>query len=294
VEQSNSTNSIVKSTLSTGVVDIAQNSTYATAVVKQVGYALARISQAQGVSPKTRVTQLESADASNDGGLEVIISQSGENELDIEQVGGNLSASVWQMLRTSGNQVTIAQGKVSLTTNSSADVVQGGLNNWASLNQDGTGLDAQIRQSGQGGVEAMLRNSISIIQGGANNHVEVAQAGGVGPSNSSDPQHLGLQEMHNGGMGPRQSRVDIFQTGLNNSLTVEQHGRGQHARVEQGGDNNIAAVVQTSTAVNSTVYLIQSGTGNSYTVTQERAGEYVRVSQTGNSNSVVPTVVRTP
>jgi hypothetical protein len=181
-----------------------------------------------------------------------------------------------------------------------ANVTQGnypGAASWnvAQVRQDGVDLTANVQQLGTGTVA--LSNSVRIGQqggsAGANSAIAVQRAG-VGPSGAGDAASgRGGDEFFFFG-GARSAEATILQSGSSNSATIEQRGRGQLARIEQGpGSGNLASILQDVGATNATAIIRQTGSNNSYSVAQTAAGQYIVVSQTGNGN-VVTNVVERP
>jgi hypothetical protein len=255
----------------------------------------------------------------------VRVSQAGNtNSVTVAQDSVAAVGDVWQQAgspegRSSNNSVDLQQGTGTTgsdsfsagffgntaptgaaTRNLTADVIQGNNPNSASFNvaqvrQDGVDLTAIVRQAGTG--TSALPNLVRISQqggtGGANRATGV-QGAGVGPSAAGDPAAGQAGDEFFFGGGARSAELNILQSGSANSATIEQRGRGQFARIEQGpGTGNTASILQDVAATNATAVISQTGSNNTYDVVQTGPGQYIRVRQTGNNN-VVTDVVRRP
>jgi hypothetical protein len=238
------------------------------------------------------VVQSQPANTSDDAGPDLVISQSGRNKIDVVQVGSGVGARIWQKKGSELNEVLLRQGSVGPSSVLFADVVQAGAHNKLTIQQEGTGQEAYVTQLGNGEA-AQLSNDVLVQQSGGSNGVRVVQSAEVGFSTNSDSSQLGTGEPYSGAIGHRGSQVAVIQTGVLGWVSVEQNGKGQQARIEQGGFNNSAVVLQSRSAANASIYIIQFGQDNSYSITQDRAGEYVRVTQMGNGNATTD-VVRRP
>jgi hypothetical protein len=115
----------------------------------------------------------------------------------------------------------------------------------------------------------------------------------VGPSAAADPGSGQSGDPFFFAGGARSAEINILQSGSSNRATVEQRGRGQLARIEQGpGSGNAATILQEVNATNGTAIILQTGSNNTYDVVQTGAGQYVLVRQTGNNNTVTNVVQR--
>jgi hypothetical protein len=279
----------------------------------------AEVTQGLGQSLGTTVTQRGSG-ASN---LARVAQYGDTNSVTVVQDSVAARADVWQQAgpagaRSANNRVEIQQGSGTTgtdafsaaffgntaptgaaTRNLVADVVQGNNPNAASWNvaqvrQDGVDLTAIVRQAGTG--TSALPNIVRIAQqggaGGANRATAI-QGAGVGPSAAGDPASGQAGDDFFFAGGARSAELNILQSGSTNSATIEQRGRGQFARIEQGpGTGNTASILQDVAATNATAIIQQTGSNNSYDVVQTSAGQYVRVRQTGNNNAVTDVVQR--
>ena len=258
-------------------------------------------------------------------GNRVAVGQSGiSNSILIAQSSPSARATVWQQAgpstnRSSNNSAEIQQGTGTTgsaafsaaffgnsapvsgdqTRNLSANVTQGnnpGTAVWnvAQVRQDGVDLAAVVQQAGSG--TAQLPNIVRIGQQGGStgaNSATAIQRAGVGPSAPGDVGSGQSGDEFFFAGGARSAEITILQGGSSNSATVEQRGRGQLARVEQGpGSGNLATILQDVGATNATAVIRQSGSNNSYDVVQTGQGQYIVVSQTGNGNAVTNIVQR--
>lgn len=282
----------------------------------------AEITQGLGQTNTVQINQVGSGDANR-----AAAAQYGNgNAVTIGQDSAAARASVWQQAgpasnRSSNNSAEIQQGTGTTgsaqfsasffnnsaptgiaTRNLTATIIQGNNPEAASWNiaqvrQDGIGLTANVQQLGSG--TSALPNIVRIAQQGGANGANIAtaiQRAGVGPSSASDSAPTGQQgdEFFFAG-GARSAEINILQSGSSNSATVEQRGRGQFARIEQGpGSGNTASILQDVSATNATAIVRQTGSNNSYSVTQAEANQYILVSQTGNNNEVTNSVRRGP
>jgi hypothetical protein len=278
-----------------------------------------RVSQGLGTLNIVQITQIGS-----DGTNRVAVGQYGtRNATAIAQDSVSATANVWQQpgpasSRSSNNSAEIQQGTGTTgsasfsagffgntapsgnqTRNLTASIVQGngsGPASWnvAQVRQDGIDLAANVQQAGTG--ISGLPNIVQIAQqGGSNggNSARAVQRGGVGPSVAGDPASGQAGDPFFFAGGARSAEINILQSGSSNSASVEQRGRGQYARVEQGpGSGNIASILQEAAATNATAIIQQSGSNNSYNVVQTASGQYIAVSQTGNNNTITNVVQR--
>jgi hypothetical protein len=166
--------------------------------------------------------------------------------------------------------------------------------NLAQVRQDGVDLTANLQQLGTGTTQ--LPNLVRVGQQGgaaAANNATVVQGVGVGPSGPADVASGRPGDEFYFSGGSRSAEATILQSGGANSASIEQSGRGQLARIEQGpGSGNIASILQDVAAANATAVIRQTGSNNSYSVAQTTAGQYIVVSQTGNGNAVTNVVQR--
>lgn len=279
----------------------------------------ARVSQGLG-----QLNTVQIAQVGIDGTNTATVGQYGvSNAITIGQNSVTATANVWQQpgpasSRSSNNSAEIQQGTGTTgsapfssgffgstapsgnqTRNLAVSVVQGngsGPASWnvAQVRQDGTDLAASVQQAGTG--VSGLPNIVKIAQqgGGAGANRAVAlQGAGVGPSAATDPASGQVGDPYFFAGGARSAEINILQSGSSNSATIEQRGRGQFARIEQGpGSGNLASILQDVGATNATAIIQQTGSNNSYNVVQTAAGQYVTVSQTGNNNTVTNVVQR--
>ncbi len=243
------------------------------------------------------------------------------SQIRVEQAAAGATATVWQQpgppeARGGNNLAEVAQGTGATGRDAasaaffgnaapvtgaaasglSASVTQGNSPAAASWNraqvlQDGVNLSATLVQAGTG--TAALPNVARVAQQGTGNTATARQTAGVGPSAAGDPAsgRQGDEGFFAG--GARSAELAILQSGANNSASIEQRGRGQVARIEQGpGTDNLATILQDGSATNATAIIRQTGSGNSYNVVQTAPGQYIRVVQTGNGNVVTDVVQR--
>ncbi len=319
ITQQNTSATSASNPPSDNIADIAVNGQGNVATVVQNGQANdARVTLGLGTTNMLQITQ---TGASNRVG----IGQYGNsNAITIGQNSEVARADVWQQPgptgnRSSNNNTEIQQGTGATgtaqfsaaffnnsapsgaqTRNMVANVVQGngaGPVRWnlTQVGQDGVNLTANVQQAGTG--TSALRNIVRIAQQGGSNGGNTAtaiQGPGVGPSASTDTAPTGRpgDEFFFGG-GARSAEITILQSGSNNTATIEQRGRGQFARIEQGpGSANIASILQEVDATNATAIIRQTGSNNSYSVVQNQANQYILVSQTGNGNVVTDVIQR--
>lgn len=277
----------------------------------------AEVTQGFGQSLVTAITQVGAGTSTS-----ARVAQYGDaSSITIGQNSIGARADVWQQAgpaggRSANNGVEVQQGTGTTgtaafssgffnnvaptgagTIDLLADVIQGNGSAAASWNrteirQDGVGLTANVRQAGVG--SASLPNLARIAQQRENNSATIIQGAGVGPSTAGDPASgLASDEFSFAG-GARSAEAIILQSGGLNSAIIEQRGRGQFARIEQGpGAGNVGTILQEATATNATAVLRQTGNDNSYNIVQDAAGQYILVSQTGNNN-VITTIVQRP
>jgi hypothetical protein len=299
---------------SKNVADVAVSSRSNSATVVQNGRDnVVRLSAGIGESNIAQVTQVGNAG-------QALVGQYGVRDaLEIGQNSSNARGYIWQQITSRDSSATIQQGTGAsgtagfsgayfgesaptgaATSALSASIVQGNPGaeaawNVAQILQDGTGLSATIEQRGSG--TAALPNIVRVAQQGGTaggNSATAIQRAGVGPSSAADTAPTGQtgDEYFFAG-GARSAEIVILQSGSGNSATVEQRGRGQLARIEQGpGSGNVASILQDVGAVNATAIIRQTGNNNSYSVNQPDANLYILVSQTGNNNAVTDVVER--
>jgi hypothetical protein len=311
--QRNSGATSASNPLSGNVANIAVNGQANSSTVSQNGRNNS-VELTQGVG---RANVVQVSQVGTDGENRVGVAQYGtSNAITIAQDSVTARADVWQQPgpggQSSNNSVEIQQGTGTTgsaafsagffnntaptgnqTRNLTADVTQGngpGTASWniAQIRQDGIDLSATIQQSGTGNPD--LPNIVRIAQQGGSagaNSARAVQRAGVGPSSAGDRGSGQSGDEFFFAGGARSAEINILQSGSSNSASVEQQGRGQFARIEQGpGGGNIASILQEASATNATAIIRQSGNGNSYNLVQTQAGQYVLVSQTGNNNAV--------
>lgn len=294
-----------------GAVFLSQNTDGDIASIIQTGDNVADVTQAFGAGSSTSVSQTDAGDiAGQRFQNSAIVTQYGSaNSTSISQNAIGATATSWQQVGSSNNALTIAQGTGGTglpsttgvpgfgvgaqgagATRLSADVVQAGAQNQASVYQDGADLRAAVSQYGSG--SSAYRAIVLVSQTGSANTATAYQASSVAPSIVGDPKSGNSASMNESGTadefffggGARSPEITILQTSSGNSAGVYQYGRGQVARIEQSGSNNIAGILQEIGATNATAVIRQQGTGNSYYIDQVTAGQYVSVTQTGNNN----------
>ena len=296
-----------------GQIFLSQNTVGDSASVTQTGDNFADVTQAFGSGSNTVIAQTDAGElAGARGRNSVIVSQYGTaNGATVAQNAIGAAATTWQQVGSSANVLTIGQGTGGTALNSttgvggfaagstgsgssqlSADVIQAGTRNEATVYQDGTSLTAAVSQYGSG--EGAFKNLVFVSQTGFSNSAIAQQAKGVGPSTAGDPPS-GNSSTDNGGGpadelyfagGTRSAEISILQTSSGNRASAYQYGRGQVARIEQSGSNNVAGILQGPLATNATAIIRQTGNDNSYYVEQVLAGQYILVSQTGSNNLV--------
>jgi len=279
----------------------------------------AEVTQGLGSSLGTRIDQTGIGESNR-----ARVAQYGlTNSVTVAQNSIAARSDVWQQAgpasgRSSNNSVEVQQGTGTTgtdafsaaffgntapigaeTRNLVANVTQGNgaaAASWniAQVRQDGVDLTATVQQAGTANVG--LPNSVRIAQqggaAGANNATAIQRAG-VGPSAAGDPAAGQSGDPFFFGGGARSAEINILQSGSTNSATIEQRGRGQFARIEQGpGSGNTASILQDVAATNATAVILQTGSNNSYDVVQTGAGQYILVRQTGNNNSITNVVQR--
>jgi hypothetical protein len=277
----------------------------------------ARVSVGVGQLNQAQVNQSGTGDPNYVG-----VGQYGiNNRLVLAQSSVASTATVWQRIASSDNSVDIRQGTGATATDSfssgffnstapaagesralNVNVVQGNAQassswNVAQVRQDGINLAATITQMGVG--TSPLPNIVRIAQqGGVSgaNRATALQSSSVSPSTVADAAPTGQagDEFFFAG-GARSAEINILQSGSSNTASVEQRGRGQFARIEQGaGSGNTALILQEAGATNATAVVRQTGSNNSYSVQQAEANQYILVSQTGNNNEVSNVIRRGP
>jgi hypothetical protein len=277
----------------------------------------ARVSVGVGQLNQVQVNQSGSGDPNSVG-----IGQSGQdNRIVVAQASAASTATVWQKIGSSDSSVDIRQGTGATATDTfsstffnnsaptagssralTANVTQGAdqaFSSWnvAQVRQDGNNLSATITQMGIG--SSSLPNIVRIAQQGGSSSVNRAtalQSASVSPSTAAESAPTGQpgDEFFFAG-GARSAEINILQSGSGNTASVEQRGRGQFARIEQGpGSGNTASILQLESATNATAVVRQTGSNNSYAVQQAEANQYILVSQTGNNNAVSNVIRRGP
>ncbi len=294
-----------------GQIFLSQNAVGDSASINQSGDNFADVTQAFGSGSSTAITQTDAGELSGARGRNsVIVSQYGlANGTTVAQNAIAASATTWQQVGSSANALTIGQGTggtglISTTgvtgfaagptgsgsSQLSADVIQAGTRNEATVYQDGTSLTAAVSQYGSG--NSAFKNLAFVSQTGFSNSAITHQATGVGPSSAGDPPSGNSSADNGGGAadefyfpgGARSAEINILQTNSGNVASAYQYGRGQVARIEQSGNNNVAGIRQGSEATNATAVIRQSGDSNTYYVDQVMAGQYILVAQTGVNN----------
>lgn len=318
VEQRTSTAAATDTTLSGNRASVSVAGQSNVGTVRQDGRGnLAELTQGLGSGLSTELVQTGTL-----GTRSAAIAQYGVGSvIRVEQAAGGASASVWQQAgapdnRGGNNRAEVAQGTGATgrdgisaaffgnaapvtgdaASGLSANVTQGNRPAAASWNraqvlQDGATLSATIVQAGTG--TADLPNLARVAQQGSGNTATGRQSAGVGPSAAGDPAsgQAGDERFFAG--GARSAELAILQSGSNNSASIEQRGRGQYARIEQGpGSDNLATILQEGGATNATAIIRQTGSSNSYNVVQTAPGQYIRVVQTGTGNVVTDVVQR--
>jgi len=304
------------------VADVSQRGLRNSATVTQTGDNTAVVTQGLGQLSSIGITQVDAGDlstgtnpldAANRQLNTVAAAQYGNsNRITVAQNALNASATVWQKTASSEGEVAVQQGTgataaaefassffrstatavAASARNLAADVTQGGGRNNAQVAQDGLNLVATVEQLGNGALG--FSNSVRIGQQGSGNTASARQSAGVGPSSSGDASSgLAGDEFHFAG-GARSAEITILQSSTGNSASAEQHGKGQVARIEQSGQDNVASIVQLELATNATAVIRQSGNENSYSVSQGEAGQYLSVNQIGNGNIVTDVIRRGP
>ncbi len=294
-----------------GEVFLSQNTRGGAAAIRQTGDNFADVTQAFGSASTTDISQIDAGDVAGARTRNTAIaSQYGTaNTSNIAQNALGAAATSWQKVGSASNVLTVGQGTggtglVSTTGVSgfgpgaqgsgssqlSADIIQAGTRNEATVYQDGTRLTAAVGQDGSG--SSAYKNIVFVSQTGGTNSAIAYQGSGVGPSSAGDPQS-GNSSADNGGAaadefffagGARSAEIAILQTSAGNRASVYQYGRGQIGRIEQSGNNNVAGIIQELNATNATAVIRQNGDNNSYYIQQVTAGQYVVVSQTGSNN----------
>ena len=277
----------------------------------------ARLSVGVGQLNQAQVNQSGAGDPNTVG-----IGQYGQNNrIVVAQASIASTSTIWQRIASRDNSVDIRQGTGATATDSLssaffnntapaasesralvANVVQGhaqASSSWnvAQVRQDGANLSAAIIQMGVG--TASLPNIVRVAQQGgvsSANRATAVQSASVSPSTAAESAPTGQlgDEFFFAG-GARSAEINILQSGSGNTASVEQRGRGQFARIEQGpGFGNTASILQEEGATNATAVVRQTGSNNSYSVQQAEANQYILVSQTGNNNAVSNVIRRGP
>jgi len=289
---------------------VSQRQFQAVSNVSQSGDNFAEVTQGLGSNSSVTIDQIDSGDTDVRQSNRALVAQYGDrNTTEVRQDAMNGGAIVWQQARLVQSSVSIDQGKGSVNAAAftapnqpivpangtsrdvQANVSQSGAFNATVVRQDGVTLRATVDQGGTG--TAANRNSIRIEQTGSGHSATARQFAEVGPSDSAAPSAGEAGDPFSRAAGVQSAEIVILQSNMSNSATVEQFGRGQFARIEQTGQNNIASIAQLVAATNAVAVIRQTGNGNSYSVQQTQAGQYIMVSQTGNNNTVTD-VVRRP
>jgi len=290
---------------------VSQRQFQAVSNVSQSGDNFAEVTQGLGSNSSVTIDQIDSGDTDVRQSNQALVAQYGDrNTTEVRQDAMNGSAVVWQQARLVQSSVSIDQGKGSVdaaaftapnqpilyangdSRDVQANVHQSGAFNATLVRQDGVTLRATVDQGGTG--TAANRNSIRIEQTGSGHSATARQFEGVGPSDSAAPSAGEVGDPFSRAAGVQSAEIVILQSNMNNSATVEQFGRGQFARIEQTGQNNIASIAQQAAATNAVAVIRQTGNGNSYSVQQTQAGQYIMVTQAGTNNTVTDVVRRGP
>jgi hypothetical protein len=302
-----------------GSAFVSQNASANQVTVEQRGDNAADVTQGFGGASAVTIYQTDAGELGAGRALNnAVVAQYGQtNDLRIEQNSINAAATAWQKVGSANNSADVRQGAgatgLSSTTtiagftsgpggagsqNLSAAVTQAGGFNSSTVFQDGANLSAVVEQQGAG--SANFRNLVFVSQSGGGNSAKAFQGSDVGSSPSDGPAS-GNSSSQNGGAsadefyfagGSRSAEIVILQTSTGNNATASQFGKGQLARIEQSGSNNVADILQEAGATNATAVIRQSGSNNSYSVVQSAAGQYALVTQTGQGNAVTTIVTR--
>jgi hypothetical protein len=245
------------------------------------------------------------------------------NNVDVQQGTGStnaFSSDSPNTITAAGATAGTGANGLSMTAN----ITQGGRNNGMRVRQDGTNLTANVTQLGTGtgtpiaadagnaagstqGNNSGSGNIIQVVQLGSNNSASAIQSANAGQSacGTNAAVNCPASGTGTGAAAPgqpgtitqgtvRSAEIAILQSGGINTTTgaaagnkayAEQRGRGQNARIEQRGFNNVAGILQDTGATNATARITQSGSGNTYFVVQSAPGEFINVVQTGTNNS---------
>ncbi|MDP9413402.1 MAG: hypothetical protein M3Q08_04770 [Pseudomonadota bacterium] len=322
--------------------DVAQSGTLNQIALTQWGRHRARLTQGFGRNSSLFINQYDTGGqpTRQDGGAGtrvtdpnaiyrgnnvVTASQNGDrNVMSAAQEGADLSATLWQKVGSSDNNMSVIQGARGNNSEcngttipcqfayaSSAAVTQSGRLNAGRISQYSAdpkaGHRARIEQLGSGFDIHVVTADIWQL-GGQSNSATILQTATVGVSSAGDPPsgnsaaqnrqatgdpNAAADEFYWPG-GTRPTGAGVLQFGTNLTAAIEQRGRGQIATITQKGSNNEASILQDLGATNATAIIRQDGNGNSYSVTQTQPGQYILVTQSGDNNNATSVIQRGP